>query len=206
MKTFSIAFALLIVPTSLACQKEPSPAPGPATTAGSSAQKSFTSLESAAVNGAESAAKTLGKRLRERLSAAMVDGGPKVAIDVCLHDAPHLREQVTKETGARVGRSSLRLRTPKDAGPAWVSDWLRAQGERKTSGIAKWTQIAQTQEGPVARVILPIEIEAACLPCHGPKDTLDSEIRARLMAAYPEDQAVGYTLGDLRGALWEKCR
>lgn len=54
-------------------------------------------------------------------------------------------------------------------------------------------------------MIHPIAIEAPCLACHGPADGLAPEIRAKLTAAYPQDPATGYALGDLRGALWAEA-
>ena len=37
-----------------------------------------------------------------------------------------------------------------------------------------------------------------CLLCHG--ETIDPDIAAAIDKAYPEDQARGFSLGDIRGA------
>ena len=37
-----------------------------------------------------------------------------------------------------------------------------------------------------------------CLACHG--EQLDSVVKARLETLYPDDQALGYRVGDIRGA------
>jgi hypothetical protein len=38
--------------------------------------------------------------------------------------------------------------------------------------------------------------------CHGPVDAIDEEILAAVAENYPDDQAVGFVEGDLRGWFW----
>jgi hypothetical protein len=42
--------------------------------------------------------------------------------------------------------------------------------------------------------------DPTCLSCHGPVDTLDPELREALAQRFPDDEATGYQLGELRGA------
>jgi len=154
-----------------------------------------TSNEAEALAAAEAAATDLGRTLRTRLMAAMAEGGPPRAAEVCATEAPALAVQVTERTGARVGRGSLRMRgasTP----PSWVQAWLEAQGERSAEGV---TGFARVEDGH-ARVLRPIAIEPGCKACHG-RDTAP-EVAAILDPRYPGDRARGYAEGDLRGALW----
>lgn len=151
-----------------------------------------------ALSAAEAAAKKLGGTLRERLTGAMSEGGPAKAIGMCADEAQGLTAGVAGETKASVGRSSLRLRNPANAAPEWVAAWLAEQGERPADGV---TGFAKVVDGK-ARVIKPIAVEAPCVACHGPKDTLDPAVAALLAERYPTDQATGYAVGDLRGALW----
>ena len=51
-------------------------------------------------------------------------------------------------------------------------------------------------------VILPIAIEADCLTCHGDPASFTPDLQEQLASRYPKDRAVGYHVGDLRGALW----
>jgi hypothetical protein len=46
----------------------------------------------------------------------------------------------------------------------------------------------------------PILVQPLCLTCHG--DPLAPDIAARIDELYPEDRAVGYEIGDLRGVFW----
>ncbi len=144
---------------------------------------------------ANAAADELGRTLRTRLLAAIAEGGPARAAEVCANEAPTIAASIAERTHARVGRGSLRMRgssTP----PEWVGAWLREQGERPAEGVVGFARI----EDGHARVLRPIAIEAPCLTCHG--ESIAPEVAAILDARYPQDQARGYALGALRGALW----
>jgi Protein of unknown function (DUF3365) len=144
---------------------------------------------------AEGAIGALASRLRSRLQAVLTESGPVAAAEVCSVEAQALAAQVAQETGVRVGRSSLRLRNPANAAPPWVAEWLTAQGERPVAGFSRL-------DGDVARVLKPLTVEAPCLTCHGPAEGIPAEVKALLASRYPADAAVGYAVGDLRGAVW----
>lgn len=40
-----------------------------------------------------------------------------------------------------------------------------------------------------------------CLTCHGQPEEIAPEVREKLQTLYPSDQATGYRLNDLRGAV-----
>lgn len=46
----------------------------------------------------------------------------------------------------------------------------------------------------------PILTQPLCLTCHG--KVLAPEVAARIRELYPEDEAVGFEVGDLRGVFW----
>jgi hypothetical protein len=147
---------------------------------------------------ANAVADDLAQTLRARLLSAMREGGPASAVRVCADEAQAIARAVEQRHGARVGRSSLRLRNPEDAPPPWVATWLAEQGERSAEGVTGFARA----EGGGARVLRPIAIEGPCLACHGPPGSIAPEVAAILRQRYPSDAATGYALGDLRGALW----
>lgn len=144
------------------------------------------------------AAKRLGVGLKTRLVAAMGEGGPARAVTVCSEEAAGIAATVREETGVRVGRSSLRLRNPDNAGPDWVMAWLRETGERSAEGLSAHRE----EHDGEARFLAPIAVEPVCVTCHGPREGLPEEVRALLTERYPDDRAVGYAVGDLRGVVW----
>lgn len=156
----------------------------------------------AALTAARTAATDLATTLKTRLVGELGTNGPLAAATVCSTEAGTMAAEVTGRTGAVVGRSSLRLRNPANAAPPWVAEWLAAQGERPAEGVTGIERVDVTPEGEVARVLRPIAVDAPCLACHGPADSLAEGVPALLAEKYPSDAATGYAVGDLRGALY----
>jgi hypothetical protein len=187
-------FLVVLLPLAALAAPMPAPVPAPAPAAGGSAAEP----NGLALGRAESAALRFGSTLKKRVVEELGKGGPVSAVAVCSVEAPMLATTIRGETGVALGRSSLRLRNPANVAPGWVQAWLVAQGERPAAGVVP---LATVVDGK-ARVIKPIAVEAPCLVCHGPKETLAPDVRAELATRYPADTASGYVLGDLRGALW----
>lgn len=178
----------------------PAPEPTPALEAAEEQTPTTTAppihtQEEAALAEANAAADDLAHTLRARLLAAMSEGGPARAAEVCSTEATALTAEVGARHGATVGRGSLRMRGG-TLPPEWVQRWLEAQGERSVEGVVG---LARLEDGR-ARVLRPIAIEGPCLTCHG--STSLPEVAALLAERYPADRATGYALGDLRGALY----
>lgn len=193
-----------------ACGRDEPKASPPGTVASpvSAAAASASAVNPAAVplDKAEQAAKQLGGAVRSRLVDAMNTGGPAKAVEVCSAEAQQIAVKVREETGVQVGRASLKLRNPADAGPPWVEEWLKAQGEKKAAEAEGLRAIVKTPEGAVARIIKPIAIEATCLTCHGDPASIKDDVKNILKEKYPSDKAMGYQIGDLRGALWAELK
>ena len=139
------------------------------------------------------ARKALFEDLFRTLSEEIGKGGPASAIDVCKERAPAIAEAASKAHGVRIGRTSFRLRNPKNAGPAWVA--------ALTVDRPETSRFAAGPRGELGAV-LPIKVQTACLQCHGTEDAVPEEVRRRLREAYPDDQATGFRDGDLRGWFW----
>jgi hypothetical protein len=131
----------------------------------------------------------LMKRLREALAA----GGPAAAIDECKLAAPGIADEVSRQRGLRIGRTSFKLRNPDNLPPSWAA----ALVERR---VAEATFLAHP-DGRLA-AFLPIKLAQLCTKCHGDPAELAPEVRDRLAERYPTDQATGFRPGDLRGWFW----
>jgi hypothetical protein len=51
------------------------------------------------------------------------------------------------------------------------------------------------------RYYRPVPVMATCLACHGSGDEIPGNVRKALQRDYPQDQAVEFKEGDLRGAI-----
>ncbi len=155
---------------------------------------------------AQGAMMALGSSLKGELVSTMKEQGPEAALEVCSTSAQAMTAEVATEQGVTLGRSSLRLRNPANAGPAWVQGWLTMQGERKAEGVKPQVLSATRDDGvAVVRVIKPLPVEAPCLVCHGPDEGRAPSLSETLAQRYPSDAATGYALGDLRGAIWAEA-
>jgi len=182
----------------------PPPPPAPARAAAPAPAPA--AVDAAAKARAQETMQLLGSTLKGALMGSMKAGGPTAALDVCSQQAGSLTASVAATSGIAVGRSSLRLRNPSNAGPDWVTSWLEALGERPAEGVTPAVSTAKRADGTeVVRVVAPLAVEGPCVICHGPTDTRDPALQQALAASYPQDKASGYAVGDLRGAVWAEA-
>jgi hypothetical protein len=132
----------------------------------------------------------LQEALRLGLSKSPVD-----AISACRTRAPEIATALSEE-GIDVGRTSDRLRNPANSSPGWVKPILEAYIDNPTERAPRAVPLPDSRLGYVE----PILVQPLCLTCHG--DPLAPDIAARIDELYPEDRAVGYEIGDLRGVFW----
>jgi Protein of unknown function (DUF3365) len=103
--------------------------------------------------------------------------------------------------GVEVGRTSARLRNPANAPPAWARAYVAGTDGRKAADVRP----AAFDLGDRVGLLRPIEIRRRCLGCHARREDLSAGTRAWLARSYPEDRALGYALGDLRGFWWAEA-
>ena len=144
----------------------------------------------------------LGGQLKGELTKAIAEGGPMAAIDVCYTRAPEIAAQLSKSSGARVGRTALRVRNPSNAPDGLERSVLEQFATDLGSGpIDRPLEAAfEIRRGDAVerRYMRAIPTDAVCLTCHG--KTLAPELAAAIARNYPGDQATGFELGQLRGA------
>lgn len=135
---------------------------------------------------------------KAELKAALLAGlaeGPAAAIGACKLEAPRIAAAISVD-GVAVGRTSHRLRNPENVPPEWVSPVMQ---EYLADPRARAPRTMELPEGKVGYVE-PILMQPLCLTCHG--DVQDAALAARLADQYPEDQATGFELDELRGVFW----
>ena len=143
-----------------------------------------------------------GQALKSELVSAMQSGGPLAAIEVCNTRAPLIADAVSLQQDVRVSRVSLKNRNPSNAPTDWQAEVLSSFEQRKSVGEnpaqLTWQETVETASGQEFRFMKAIPTAGLCLQCHG--QALAPEVAEKLNELYPEDQATGYSEGDLRGA------
>jgi hypothetical protein len=161
----------------------------------------------AAPNPAAEEAKALVKEfagtLQDELQAAIKAGGPISAVAVCKDRAPTIAADLATRSGWEVKRTSLKPRNlALDTPDPWERQVLARFEERKAAGEAADTlafgAVVDDAGTKRFRFMKAIPTGEVCLACHG-KD-INPDVAGALDAAYPQDQARGYAIGDIRGA------
>ena len=152
---------------------------------------------------ARDAATAVGGDLMSMLTTELARGGPSAAIAVCA-DSAQARTQRHQRTGVMVRRVGTRVRNPRNA-PDDLERQVLAQFAATIAGGGAPTDTAfvagTSAGGTELRFLRPVRIQPPCLGCHGPADQLSPEVRQVIASRYPDDQATGYAVGDLRGAI-----
>jgi hypothetical protein len=140
--------------------------------------------------------------LKKELQAAMQEGGPVNAVSVCNLTAPAIASTYSIRNGWDVGRTSLKARNPGNAPDAWERAVLVSFEERKRAGedpaMMEFYEVVSQDGSKELRYMKAIPTAPLCLACHG--EQLDSIVKTRIETLYPQDQALGYKVGDIRGA------
>ena len=156
----------------------------------------------AEIDASRATTKEFMQTLKQELQSGMQEGGPINAISVCNLSAPAIANTYSVSRGWDVGRTSLKVRNPANAPDAWERSVLESFEERKTAGEdpakMEYHEVVRQDGVKELRYMKAIPTAKLCLACHG--ENVDSITRTRLEKLYPEDQALGYKAGDIRGA------
>ncbi len=147
---------------------------------------------------AEQAMNELQTALLGKLRSAMEAGGPAAAVEVCRTEARTIAEAVALKQGIELGRTSHRVRNPANA----ARPWARAIVEGGAGAKAASQQIRVVDLGERVGVLRPIGTADMCTRCHGAAPDVKRNLGEALTTAYPQDRAVGFAAGDLRGWFW----
>lgn len=148
------------------------------------------------------------KELGQKLQAAMASGGPENAITVCNIEAPAIAERLSTEEKITITRVGTRVRNPVLGKP---NDWQTEALQQFAKGLANGEKPANMEfvqavkAGAGSRMELryakPIVMQPMCVACHGSPEEISPAVQAKLKELYPDDRAVGYKPGELRGAI-----
>ncbi|MDQ7056924.1 MAG: DUF3365 domain-containing protein [Ghiorsea sp.] len=148
---------------------------------------------------AMSIVKQFGGSLKPQLVKAMKQGGPVHAIEICTEKAPAIAQKLSQDTGWTVKRVSLKSRNAKTAAPdAWEEKVLKDFDKQQASGAKVGKLTASSLKNGTFRFMKAQGVQGVCLTCHG--SNIKPNVRQALLKRYPNDNATGYSLGQVRGA------
>ena len=146
------------------------------------------------------------QKLAHTMKTEMKANGPVSAIKVCTEMSPKIAGDISRDKGWRVTRVGTRVRNPMLAAPdAWEQKVLAHFQTRAAKGEALhsmvYSEMVEEPNGKYFRFMKAIGVKQVCLTCHGSESDIPDSVKAILSERYPHDKAIGYEVGDLRGAV-----
>jgi len=143
--------------------------------------------------------RSFGMQLKGELKDALEQGGPVQAVRICKDIAPRIGSELSRQSGAKVARTSLRYRNPGNAPEPWQSNVLR-DFDKKAAASATTLPIEYfaVEDDGSFRYMRAIPADGVCLACHG--QVLAPQLQEVIATDYPHDRATGYSSGEVRGA------
>ena len=161
--------------------------------------------EPAWVGDARKVAGSVPPKLLAVLTEEIGKSGPEGAILVCRDKAPEMAKAASEASGWNIRRVSLKNRNPRAVPDTWERAALEDFDRRAASGEAPATlekaEIVTENGKQSYRYMRALPTQPLCLNCHGLPEQLAPAVREKLKALYPDDKAIGYRPGEIRGAM-----
>ena len=151
---------------------------------------------------ARSLVKVFGGDLKHVLKTAMKSGGPIQALEQCNIQAGPIAKENALSSGWGIGRTSLKVRNESNTADEWETKTLRQFEQRKAAGenlkTMEYAEMVKVDDKVFYRYMKPIPTAGLCVTCHGGE--ISQDITNKVKSLYPNDQATGFKVGDIRGA------
>lgn len=145
------------------------------------------------------------KDLKSILINQIRTNGMLSAVSVCSDTAQVLTNNFGVQKGVYVKRVSLKNRNvnnaPDDFEKRVLNKFTLMQLNNELNDDSEYAEIVEEGEFKYLRYLKPILVQAECLNCHGSENDISPEVEQLINQEYPNDYAVGYKIGDLRGAV-----
>ena len=141
------------------------------------------------------------KELSSNLMQQMKQGGPAQAVPFCNTQAMPITNNMAKKFDVTIKRTSDKVRNQDNKATERelqiIENYKNLQSENK-----KLVPIVEIDNNSKKHFYAPIIINEKCLVCHGKlEEKLSIKTDSIIKSLYPNDVAIGYKVGDLRG-IW----
>jgi len=165
-------------------------------------QMSQEQMEALAMQKGKEIAMASQKTLGANLKGAIQRGGIQEAFAFCNVQAMPITDSLSLAYDATVKRAALRVRNPIDEPTKTERTILEEYQAKMKAGETPEPRVINLDDNYLLYT-QPIAIKnGLCLNCHGEVGTqVQQETYALIQERYPDDQATGHKMGDLRG-IW----
>ena len=145
------------------------------------------------------------KDLKGVLITQIQTSGVLQAVSVCSDTAQVLTNNFGVQKGIFIRRVSFKNRnennSPDDFEKQVLNKFELLHQNKELTSETEHAEIVQEGEFKYLRYLKPILVQAECLNCHGSETDIMPEVKQLIAQEYSNDKAVGYLVGDLRGAV-----
>lgn len=178
-------------------------------TVGANAQQASSpeSIADAAVESTRAMANELLTQLGQTLKTTLSAEGPEAAVSVCKQASPSIAKSLSAKHGAQMTRVGTRVRNPAMGTPnGWQKEALAQFEDRLSRGeqaaaMEYWKVVDSGNGRRELHYAKPIMVQPMCVTCHGNASDIPASLAEKIRVEYPQDQATGYSIGKLRGAV-----
>jgi len=150
----------------------------------------------------DSIANSSQQTLAQNLQKAIQLGGVAEAIRFCNLAAMPLTDSLSRKYNVQIRRASLRVRNPKDAPTEEERPILEAYQQKLARNQPLSAQVHELDDAHLLYTQPIVISNALCLNCHGEVGAaVTEETHALILEKYPDDNATGHKMGELRG-MW----
>lgn len=151
-------------------------------------------------------ASDLVSQVAGELVRALEFSGPLRAIVVCKYSVPEITSNLSRQSGWRVSRVTLKPRNPAlGMADAWeqrvLMDFERRVERGERAEDLEHREIVTEPQGRYYRYMKALPVGPLCVGCHGPADKVSEAVRAQIGVDYKGDKAVSYLPGQIRGGV-----
>ena len=145
------------------------------------------------------------KSLKGILVNQIQTNGVLKAVSVCSDTAQVLTNNFGLQKGVFIRRVSFNNRNknnfPDDFEKKVLNKFELLHQNKELNSETEHVEIVREGEFKYLRYLKPILVKAECLNCHGNESDIMTEVQKLIAQKYSKDKAVGYSIGDLRGAI-----
>lgn len=150
-------------------------------------------------------AKSFMDSLKSVLVYKIQSEGIVSAVNVCSDTAQILTRNYANSKNLSIKRVSFKNRNPLNVPDDFEKEVLLKFEELLANGKltpeVEHIEVISENSTKKVRFLKPIVIQAECLNCHGQEAQILPEVRNVIVTKYPQDKAINYNLGELRGAI-----
>lgn len=141
------------------------------------------------------------KTLSGQLKSALAEGGVPNAIPYCKNVATSITDSLSEEYGFKISRTAMKVRNPENKADQIDRVVMLTMENALANGKKGEPILLPLENAEEYRIYYPIMIKPLCKSCHGivSKEISDENYKL-ILEHYPNDEAVNFFDGSLRGA------